>query len=64
MSLQISKGELTEDSSGVVGPGESSFSAKTWAKMILKAKNKDEKELLKDLKATDKRAKKSKKVKK
>lgn len=60
MKLKLLKGKLKEDDGKPLKPGESVFSGKTWAKLIAKAKNKDEKELLKVLKAEDKRATKSK----
>ena len=59
MKFKLSNGELKDDDSKPLKAGESVFSDKTWAKLIAKAKNKDEKELLKQLKTVDKRKKKS-----
>ena len=61
MKLKIGQGKLKEDDGKLFKPGESVFSGKTWGKLISKAKNKDEKELLKQLKAADKRQKKEEK---
>ena len=61
MKLKLLKGKLKEDDGKPLKPGESVFSGKTWAKLISKTKNKDEKELLKVLKAEDKRQKKEEK---
>lgn len=61
MKLKLSKGTLKEDDGKPLKPGESVFSGKTWGKLISKTKNKDEKELLKVLKAEDKRQKKEEK---
>ena len=58
MKFKLSAGELKDDDSKPLKAGESVFSDKTWQKLIAKAKNKDEKELIKQLKAEDKRAKK------
>ena len=55
MKLKISQGKLKEDDDKPLKPGESVFSSKTRGKLISKAKNKDEKELLKVLKTEDKR---------
>lgn len=56
---KLSKSELMDADKEPIKLGESVFSDKTWAKLIAKAKNKDEKELLKQLKSVDKRKKKS-----
>ena len=61
MKLKLLKGKLKEDDGKPLKPGESVFSGKTWGKLISKAKNKNEKELLKVLKAEDKRQKKEEK---
>lgn len=61
MKLKIRQGKLKEDDDKPIKPGESVFSGKTWGKLISKTKNKDEKELLKVLKAEDKRQKKEEK---
>ena len=61
MKLKLLKGKLKEDDGKPIKPGESVFSGKTWGKIIQKAKKKDEKELLKVLKAEDKRQKKEEK---
>ena len=61
MKLKLLKGTLKEDDGKPLKPGESVFSGKTCGKLISKTKNKDEKELLKVLKAEDKRQKKEEK---
>ena len=58
MKFKLSNGELKDDDSKPIKAGESVFSDKTWQKLIEKAAKKDEKELIKQLKAEDKRAKK------
>ena len=58
MKFNLSDGKLKDDDGKPVKAGESVFSDKTWQKLIQKAAKKDEKELLKQLKAEDKRAKK------
>lgn len=55
MRLRLSKGELKEDIDEPLTPGESVFSDKTWEKLIRKASGKDEKNLIKTLKISDKR---------
>ena len=59
MKFKLSNGELKDDDSKPIRAGESVFSDKTWVKLVEKADKKDEKELLKQLKAVDKRKKKS-----
>jgi len=48
--------DLIDDPTGVLKPGESSFSVKMWKKLAKECK--DEKSLISALKVTDKRSKK------